>query len=112
MNHTRPKVGDRTPEQTPAQGVRLNLTFAEPRWLTIFFILDTGRLSPMLYLPSYAHPSCCRQARRGAKAAKREQIRLLIADDHALILEGLVATIGREEDMAVVAKGCQWTRGC
>jgi len=66
----------------------------------------------MLYLPSYVHPSCCRQARRGAKAAKREQIRLLIADDHALILEGLAATIGREEDMAVVAKGCQWTRGC
>lgn len=31
------------------------------------------------------------------------QIRLLIADDHALILEGLAATIGRQEDMAVVA---------
>ncbi len=28
----------------------------------------------------------------------------LIADDHALILEGLTATIGRQEDMAVVAK--------
>lgn len=33
----------------------------------------------------------------------REQIRLLIADDHALILEGLAATIARQEDMAVVA---------
>ena len=38
------------------------------------------------------------------KAAKREQIRLLIADDHALILEGLAATIARQDDMAVVAK--------
>jgi DNA-binding NarL/FixJ family response regulator len=45
-------------------------------------------------------------ARRGGKpkAAKREQIRLLIADDHALILEGLAATIGRQDDMTVVAK--------
>jgi DNA-binding NarL/FixJ family response regulator len=45
-------------------------------------------------------------ARRGgkSKAAKREQIRLLIADDHALILEGLAATIGRQDDMTVVAK--------
>lgn len=44
--------------------------------------------------------------RRGEnpKAAKREQIRLLVADDHALILEGLAATIARQEDMAVVAK--------
>ena len=31
------------------------------------------------------------------------QIRLLIADDHALILEGLAATIARQEDMTVVA---------
>lgn len=44
-------------------------------------------------------------ARRGGKkAAKREQIRLLIADDHALILEGLAATIARQDDMTVVAK--------
>jgi two-component system NarL family response regulator len=44
--------------------------------------------------------------RRGGKpkAAKREQIRLLIADDHALILEGLAATISRQDDMSVVAK--------
>ena len=44
--------------------------------------------------------------RRGGKprAAKREQIRLLVADDHVLILEGLTAAIGRQEDMRVVAK--------
>src|SRR5690348_926410 len=39
-----------------------------------------------------------------ARAAKVKQIRLLIADDHALILEGLSAMIARQEDMAVVAK--------
>ena len=38
------------------------------------------------------------------KIAPRERIRLLIADDHALILEGLAATIGRQDDMSVVAK--------
>jgi DNA-binding NarL/FixJ family response regulator len=38
------------------------------------------------------------------KTPLREQIRLLIADDHALILEGLAATIGRQNDMTVVAK--------
>ena len=38
------------------------------------------------------------------KAAPRDKIRLLIADDHALILEGLAATIGRQDDMTVVAK--------
>jgi DNA-binding NarL/FixJ family response regulator len=38
------------------------------------------------------------------KAAKREQIRLLVADDHVLILEGLAAAIGRQEDMRVVAR--------
>jgi len=38
------------------------------------------------------------------KNSSREQIRLLIADDHALILEGLAATIGRQDDMTVVAK--------
>jgi two-component system NarL family response regulator len=43
---------------------------------------------------------------RGAKpkAAKGEQIRLLVADDHVLILEGLAAAIGRQEDMRVVAR--------
>ena len=38
------------------------------------------------------------------KTAARDKIRLLIADDHALILEGLAATIGRQVDMTVVAK--------
>ena len=38
------------------------------------------------------------------KAPAPEQIRLLIADDHMLILEGLAATIGRQDDMTVVAK--------
>jgi two-component system NarL family response regulator len=44
--------------------------------------------------------------RRGGKprAAKGEQIRLLVADDHVLILEGLAAAIGRQEDMRVVAQ--------
>jgi DNA-binding NarL/FixJ family response regulator len=38
------------------------------------------------------------------QTAVRDKIRLLIADDHALILEGLAATIGRQDDMTVVAK--------
>src|SRR5882724_12088364 len=48
--------------------------------------------------------------RSGAKRAttsrktQRERIRILIADDHAMILEGLAATIGRQDDMTVVAK--------
>jgi len=45
------------------------------------------------------------ESRRGTgKASLTKKIRLLIADDHALILEGLVATIGRQDDMTVVAK--------
>ena len=36
--------------------------------------------------------------------APRAQIRLLIADDHALILEGLVAMISRQDDMVIVGK--------
>ena len=39
----------------------------------------------------------------GNAVKPRDQIRLLIADDHALILEGLAATIARQEDMTVVA---------
>ena len=39
-----------------------------------------------------------------SKSVKRDRVRLLVADDHALILEGLSATIGRQEDMTVVAK--------
>ena len=53
-----------------------------------------------------------RSRRKQAEARRRgigknlasEKIRLLIADDHALILEGLAATIGRQNDMTVVAK--------
>jgi two-component system NarL family response regulator len=37
------------------------------------------------------------------KAETRPRIRLLIADDHALILEGLAAAIARQSDMTVVA---------
>jgi DNA-binding NarL/FixJ family response regulator len=45
------------------------------------------------------------ETRRGIdKASRTKKIRLLIADDHALILEGLAATIGRQNDMTVVAK--------
>ena len=46
-------------------------------------------------------------AESSAPARKRPEyppIRLLIADDHALILEGLAAAIGRQSDMLVVAK--------
>jgi two-component system NarL family response regulator len=35
---------------------------------------------------------------------RQPQIRVLVADDHALILEGLVSTISRQGDMTVVAK--------
>jgi DNA-binding NarL/FixJ family response regulator len=50
-------------------------------------------------------PVAPRQRAKSKRAASREpQIRLLIADDHALILEGLAATIGRQGDMTVVAK--------
>src|ERR1700730_7958549 len=45
------------------------------------------------------------EPRRGIdRASRAKKIRLLIADDHALILEGLAATIGRQDDMTVVAK--------
>jgi DNA-binding NarL/FixJ family response regulator len=40
---------------------------------------------------------------RAAKAPT-DKIRVLIADDHITVLEGLVAIIGREADMTVVAK--------
>ncbi|MBA2241718.1 MAG: hypothetical protein H0W04_02345 [Chthoniobacterales bacterium] len=38
------------------------------------------------------------------KAGAKGKIRLLIADDHALILEGLAATIAGQDEMAVVAQ--------
>ena len=43
-------------------------------------------------------------ARKSAERSPKGRIRILIADDHALILEGLAATIGRQDDMTVVAK--------
>ena len=43
--------------------------------------------------------------RRGKpNAANLRRIRLLVADDHVLILEGLAASVGRQEDMRVVAR--------
>jgi two-component system NarL family response regulator len=36
--------------------------------------------------------------------AHSDKIRVLVADDHAVVLEGLVAIIGRQSDMTVVAE--------
>jgi DNA-binding NarL/FixJ family response regulator len=36
--------------------------------------------------------------------ADEASIRILIADDHAVVLEGLVALIGRQSDMKIVAQ--------
>ena len=36
--------------------------------------------------------------------ADATEIRLLLADDHAVVLEGLAAMIGRQSDMSVVAE--------
>jgi two-component system NarL family response regulator len=41
---------------------------------------------------------------RGARAQAQTPIRVLIADDHGVVREGLVAMIGRQEEMAVVAQ--------
>lgn len=38
------------------------------------------------------------------RASKAKPIRVLIADDHAVVLEGLCALIGRQSDMCVVAQ--------
>ena len=50
---------------------------------------------------------CRVKSKRKATAARirkvPKRIRLLIADDHVLILEGLAAAIGRQDDMTVVA---------
>lgn len=37
-------------------------------------------------------------------AAEADKIRVLIADDHVTVLEGLTAIIGRQPDMVVVAE--------
>jgi len=55
-----------------------------------------------------------RKSRHGRRSARRtavkvgatggKKIRLLIADDHVLVREGLAATIGRQRDMLVVSQ--------
>ena len=50
------------------------------------------------------NPATARKRPTKGKGEKGDQIRLLIADDHALILEGLAAMIARQDDMKVVAK--------
>src|ERR1700737_3526833 len=52
---------------------------------------------------SQSRPSRTRTAGDG-RATGGKKIRLLSADDRAPILEGLAATIGRQDDMTVVAK--------
>src|SRR5271155_4954419 len=37
-------------------------------------------------------------------ACAERHIRILIADDHAIVLEGLIAMIGRQPDMTVVGQ--------
>jgi hypothetical protein len=39
---------------------------------------------------------------RSNRAQTQSLIRVLIADDHGVVREGLVAMIGRQEEMAVV----------
>jgi DNA-binding NarL/FixJ family response regulator len=76
----------------------------EPRW--------EGRSRIIMKTRRKARTKSAPSRRKQVKATPRKidknsaakKIRLLIADDHALILEGLAATIGRQSDMAVVAK--------
>jgi two-component system NarL family response regulator len=44
------------------------------------------------------------QTKVAGTAAKADKIRVLIADDHVTVLEGLAAIIGRQPDMKVVAE--------
>ncbi len=37
-----------------------------------------------------------------------QQIAVLIADDHPVVREGLIALINRQEDMQIVAEACNW----
>jgi DNA-binding NarL/FixJ family response regulator len=48
-------------------------------------------------------PSCEGVGLRDA-SAKPHRIRILIADDHIVVLEGLIAIIGRQSDMTVVGQ--------
>jgi len=43
-------------------------------------------------------------AKKPPANARTEKIRVLVADDHVTVLEGLVAIIGRQADMTVVAQ--------
>jgi DNA-binding NarL/FixJ family response regulator len=42
--------------------------------------------------------------KRGAMNGQKERMRILIADDHGVVLEGLVSLVKRERDMVVVAE--------
>ena len=43
------------------------------------------------------------EARKKPSGAKKERIRILIADDHTVVREGLVALVKRKSDMVIVA---------
>ena len=43
-------------------------------------------------------------AKRQPAKAQTDRIRVLVADDHVTVREGLVAIIGRQQDMKVVAQ--------
>src|SRR5580700_9918297 len=45
-----------------------------------------------------------RPAREASVPSAARRIRVLIADDHSVVLEGLSAIIGRQPDMVVVAQ--------
>ena len=55
--------------------------------------------------PAPSRPKKIKTTAQGiGKRPSKTTIRLLIADDHVMVLEGLAATIGRQDDMTVVAK--------
>lgn len=64
--------------------------------------MKTKRLPAKTPRSTTAAPSPRRASSR--RATDQPKIRVLIADDHALILEGLAAIIDRQKDMTVVAK--------
>jgi len=43
-------------------------------------------------------------AKKQSRGTKKECIRVLIADDHAVVREGLVALVKRKSDMIIVAE--------
>jgi DNA-binding NarL/FixJ family response regulator len=50
-------------------------------------------------------PTCAMPVRSARPVARAAGIRVLIADDHTVVREGLAAIIGRQPDMRVVAEG-------